>query len=231
VPADTPAPPPVPLVLSIQVGMPRLVSAEEAPDPHGRSWRTGFFKTPVTGPVWLGRTNLAGDGQADLKNHGGPDKAVLCYSAEHYPCWRAELEMPDLPHGAFAENFTVSVLDEEKVCLGDIYEVGEALVQVTQPRQPCWEISARWRRPDLTERVLKTGRTGWYLRVLREGMVEAGVPMLLRERPNPEWTVTRATATMRASSNIEGARALLGVAALSDAWRATLARRVQRAKK
>jgi MOSC domain-containing protein YiiM len=228
VPADTPVPSPI--VLSIQVGMPRLVSAEEAPDPRGRSWRTGFFKRPVAGPVWLGRTNLAGDGQADLKNHGGPDKAVLCYSAEYYPHWRAELEMPDLPFGAFAENFTVTVLDEERVCLGDIYEVGEALVQVTQPRQPCWEISARWRRPDLTERVLRTGRTGWYLRVLREGMVEAGVPMLLRERPYAEWTVARATATMRASSDIEGARALLGVAALSDAWRATLTRRTQRAK-
>jgi MOSC domain-containing protein YiiM len=91
----------IPLLLSIQVGRPRAYGREGADDPMDRPWQTGFFKEPVEGSRWLGQTNLAGDGQADLVNHGGPDKAVLCYAAAHYPGWRSELAKPDLPHGAF----------------------------------------------------------------------------------------------------------------------------------
>src|SRR5581483_11164696 len=107
-------------IVSIQAARPREVSAAEAPDPGGNGWRTGFFKTDVAGPVLLRRLNLDGDGQGDLKNHGGPDKAVLCYALAHYPRWRDELQMPDLPHGAFAENFTIDDLNEQSVCIGDV---------------------------------------------------------------------------------------------------------------
>ncbi len=207
-------------LLSIQVGMPRLL---DDGDPARHPWLSAFIKEPVTGPVWLGRMNLSGDAQADLKNHGGPDKAVLAYAAAHYAAWRAELGRPDLPYGAFAENFTVDGLDEQTVCIGDIYAVGGAQVQVSQPRQPCWKIARRWGMEDLTARVIATGRTGWYFRVLAEGYVEPGVPVTLLHRPFPQWTVARATEVMRhRRAHPDAARELAACPLLSAHWREAL---------
>jgi MOSC domain-containing protein YiiM len=205
----------VPLLLSIQVGMP------VRHDPPGRPWRTGFFKYPVNGPVWLGTTNLVGDGQGNLKVHGGPDKAVLAYAASHYPAWRAELDMPNLPYGAFAENFTVDGLDEHSVCIGDIYSIGSTRLEVSQPRRPCGNISRRWQRKDLTGLVDDTGRTGWYLRVLQPGHVEPGQDIVLMERPHPRWTIDYAAAVMKERPRPEAAE-LARLPQLSVAWRATI---------
>src|ERR1700674_2744511 len=104
-----------PEVSSIQIGKPASYGSEDALDPHDKAWTTGFFKTPVEGPVFAGTTNLEGDGQADLENHGGVDKAVLAYSADHYPKWRRELGMPGMSHGAFGENLTIAGLSEKSV--------------------------------------------------------------------------------------------------------------------
>jgi MOSC domain-containing protein YiiM len=192
-------------------------------------WRTGFFKSPVAGPVWLGRTNLFGDGQANRKVHGGPDKAVLAYAADHYELWRRELAMPELPFGAFAENLTILGLDEDSVCLGDVYAIGDARLEVTQPRAPCSNITRRWRLPGLTERVAETGRTGWYLRVLSEALLEAGQPVVLASRPNAGWSIRRCTAVMAERTSVpREAAALAALPALSDAWRLALTRRIPR---
>ena len=211
-------------LVSIQVGKPSLHGELDAIDPLDRPWRTAFWKSPVAGPVRLGRTNLDGDGQANLKVHGGPDKAVLSYAAHHYPAWRSELGMPDLPYGAFAENFTIAGLDEELVCVGDVFQVGDSVrVQVSQPRQPCSNISHRWRLPELTARVEETGRTGWYVRVLAEGAVEAGLPVELLERPAPAWSIARATRAMRSRRHRpDEAAALAALPFLSTAWQNTL---------
>ena len=133
----------------------------------------------------LGRTDLDGNAQADLKNHGGPDKAVCCYSAEHYPDWRNTLGLSEdeFGYGAFGENFTLSGFTEDAVCLGDIYTVGTAKVQVSQPRMPCWKVGRRWERPDLPGEMTATGRTGFYLRVLEEGEVGAGDTLTLQTAP------------------------------------------------
>jgi len=147
--------------------------------------------------VRLGQTNLEGDRQADPRVHGGPEMAVLCYSADHYPLWREELGIAEIGPGGFAENFTISGQDERTVCIGDVYAVGPALVQVSQPRGPCYKISYRWKRPDLLGRCESNGRHGWYLRVLEEGVVEAGMQVQLRERPNPAWSVRRAADVFR----------------------------------
>jgi len=212
-----------PQLLSIQVGRPRHFGVEGAVDPMDRPWFSSFYKEPVEGPVWLGQTNLAGDGQADLENHGGADKAVLAYAGAHYPAWRMELNRPDLPYGAFAENFTIAGLTEESVCIGDIYTIGDARVQVSQPRQPCWKIARRWRIKDLTARVRETGRTGWYVRVLAEGYVEAGQPVILLERPFPRWTIAQATEIMhRRHDDPDAAAELAASPLLSPVWRETL---------
>lgn len=215
-----------PELVSIQVGTPRTLGAEGSS--ADRPWTTGFIKLAVAGPVWLGRTNLAGDGQADLVNHGGPDKAVCVYPAAHYPPWRADLALP-LEYGAFGENVTVGGLTEVDVCIGDVWAVGAAVVQVSQPRQPCWKLARRWAVKDLAIRVQQTGRTGWYFRAVREGAVEAGVPLTLIERPQPDWTVGRANEVMHhRKTDFALAAELAEVPALSASWRATLRNRAEK---
>lgn len=177
--------------------MPREMGWGGGDRPWDRPWRSAFVKEPAAGSLRLGRTNLEGDGQADREHHGGPDRPVLCYSADHYPAWREELGMPELAGGAFGENFTIAGQDEWSTCLGDVYEVGEATVEVSQPRAPCYKIGYRWQRADLLERVERSGRHGWYVRVLVEGRVAAGDPVRLLERPFPQWTVRRAADTLR----------------------------------
>lgn len=219
-----------PVLASIQVSLPRQFGQEGAAEPMDRPWTTGFFKEPVAGAVRLGRTNLEGDGQADRVHHGGPDKAVLAYSAEHYPGWRQMMKNPSLPFGAFGENFTVTGLTEADVCIGDTWQVGEeAVVQVSQPRQPCWKLARRWRIKTLALDVQQTGRTGWYFRVLSEGSVAAGMRFVLQERPHPDWTVERANRVMHTEkSDIAKALELAAIPLLSEPWRTTLTRRANK---
>ena len=210
-------------IVSLQVGRPRAVVLET-----GRVWDSAIVKEAVAGRIALRRTNLDGDEQADKRHHGGPDKAVCCYAAEHYPQWRDLLGLP-MGHGAFGENFTLEGLTEGRVCLGDIFRAGSALVQVRQPRQPCANISRRWQRPDLPRRLEETGRTGFYLRVLREGEVGAGDVLTLQERPHPGWTLLRANALMYApETDREQTAALWELAALSAEWKRILGRKLGR---
>jgi MOSC domain-containing protein YiiM len=155
-------------LISVNVGRPR-------PVPHeGRVVSTGIFKEPVAGPVFLRRLNLGGDGQADLRVHGGADKAVYVYPFEHYAFWENELGRHDFSHGQFGENFTITGWLEVTVCIGDEFQVGEARVQVTQPRSPCFKLGIRMGDNQFPARFAAANRTGFYLRVLREGRVAAG---------------------------------------------------------
>lgn len=137
-----------------------------------RPFRTAAVKTPHAEPVRLTAVGFVGDEQGNLKHHGGTEKAVCCYPAEYYDQWRAE--GMDLPDGAFFENLTIRGATDEKVFLGDTYRVGSAVVQVTQPRQPCTTISKKWSNKDLPKLMMSTNRCGYYLRVLEEGEVSAG---------------------------------------------------------
>lgn len=221
--------PQLPILVSIQIGQPRQLGQEGAADPADRPWTTAYLKEVVNGPAWLSRAGLVGDCPADLRHHGGPDQAVLAYAAAHYDLWRAELGRPDLPYGAFAENFTIAGLDEDDVCIGDVYAVGDAIVQVTQPRQPCGKIARALGIAGLTERTEATGRTGWYLRVLQEGEVAAGMAAMRRERPYPQWTITRATAALRqAGVDAAAARELAACPLLGIRWRQALEKKINR---
>ena len=180
-------------LVSVQTGLPRTRGEAGSRDPMRAEWTSAIFKQPVSGRVFLSREGLEGDGQADRASHGGPDRAVLMYAAAHYPAWRDELGI-DLPAGAFGENFTLEGVDETTACVGDTLALGEAVVQISQPRGPCWKIARRWERRDLLERVVATGRTGWYGRVAREGFVWADAGCVRIERPCPGWTVARVAA-------------------------------------
>ena len=218
-----------PTLVSIQVSPPRPFGTEGATDPMERPWTTGFYKEPVGGSVRVGLTNVEGDGQADLVNHGGPDKAVLAYSADHYPAWRWELGKPDLPFGAFGENLTVTGQTEQGVCLGDRWRLGAVRLEVSQPRLPCWKLARRWRIKDLALRLDRTGRSGWYFRVLTEGQVAAGQVWELEERPCPEWTVARANHLwLHDKSNLTDAALLAAVPRLAASWQEMLFRRLQK---
>jgi MOSC domain-containing protein YiiM len=154
---------------------------------------SAFVKHPVSGPVMAERLGLAGDHQADLRVHGGPDKAIYCYPVEHYEKWRALAPSAGalLVPGGFGENLTTRGLDEDHVCIGDIYRIGGATVQVTQPRQPCFKLAMRFNDRRIGRAMVRSGMSGWYLRVLEPGLVESGSSITLLERPNPDWPIAR----------------------------------------
>lgn len=155
-------------LLSISVGLPREVEFRR------ERIRTGIFKSPVTGRVRVSRTQIEGDGQADLSVHGGADKAVYAYPVEHYAHWQAVLGADELGHGAFGENLTIEGLLETDVHIGDRFRVGTAELTVTQPRTPCEKLGVRHRRPQLVKEFWKSRRLGFYLSVAREGEIGAG---------------------------------------------------------
>jgi MOSC domain-containing protein YiiM len=154
-------------VVSVNVGLPRVHTWQ------GRFVRTGIFKDPVPGPVTVRKLNLDGDAQADLTVHGGPDKAVYAYPADHYTDWQALLGR-DLSPGAFGENLTTEDLIEEHVHIGDKFRIGTALLVVTQPRMPCFKLGLKFGDVGMIKTFLKVGRPGIYFAVVEEGVVAAG---------------------------------------------------------
>jgi MOSC domain-containing protein YiiM len=208
----------------VQVGTPHRYGTKDAPDKLDQPWRTSFFRVPGTEPRWLFTTHLDGNDQADKKNHGHLNQAVLFYAAAHYPLWQRELERNDMGPGGFGENFTVTDLSEATVCMGDVYAIGDAQIAITGPRYPCWKISQRWGIEDLKERVAATGRTGWYAEVRRAGLITPGTAITLIERPHPGITMARINACAHGHHrDYDEARALMEHPALDDFWRKIIA--------
>ena len=207
-------------IASIQVGRPRdLAGSGERP------FRTAFGKERALFPVRATRDGLEGDAVADRRYHGGPDQAALAYPLDHYANWRAE-GWTALAPGSFGENLSVEAVSESSVCIGDVWRcAGGAVFQVTCPRVPCVKIARFHGRPELLERVVATGRTGWYLRVLEEGEAGEGSVDLL-DRPHPGWTVVRAALVSKENGTPEVAE-LARLVALGERWRAQLSRRVR----
>ncbi|HYM06037.1 MAG TPA: MOSC domain-containing protein [Terriglobales bacterium] len=155
-------------LISVNVGKPREVGFRDG------AVLTGIFKTLVAGRVAVHKLNLAGDRQADLTVHGGADKAVYCYPAEHYPHWAEELPGTELPYGMFGENLTTQVLDEASVYIGDRFRIGSAVPRVTQLRTPCYKLGIKFGRSDMVEKFRSSGRSGFYFSVIEEGELGAG---------------------------------------------------------
>ena len=154
---------------------------------------SAFLKSGVSGPVRAGELGLDGDHQADLSVHGGPEKAVYAYPAARYAEWAAAF--PDLAQrfvaGAMGENLTVGDMVEDDICVGDVHAIGDALLQVCQPRQPCFKLALALGEPRLGKHMVRTGHSGWYYRVVREGALAAGDAVTLVERPNPDFAFPR----------------------------------------
>ncbi|MGX4587430.1 MOSC domain-containing protein [Paenibacillus chitinolyticus] len=209
-----------PKIVSINVGKPKKIVYQ------GKEVETGIYKEPVHRPLFLSKTQLEGDGQADLKVHGGPDKALCVYSANHYDYWEKELGQP-LSFGAFGENITISGLKEEEVCIGDIYELGEALVQVSQPRRPCFKLSVRYSDVKLPVKLQDTGYTGFYFRVLKEGIVPENPVFRLVTKHAQGLTVEFVnTCKYHDQNNIPGIRIILANEALAESWRGSFEKKL-----
>jgi MOSC domain-containing protein YiiM len=207
-------------VVSVNLGQPREIIWQ------GKTIRTGIFKDPVAGRVRARRTNLEGDAQADLAVHGGVDKAVYAYAWEHYAAWREELGDPALPWGAFGENLTLEGFLEDAVALGDRFRMGSAEFTVTQPRMPCAKLGAKFRSLDMVKRFLASRRSGFYLRVDREGDVGAGDDV--QHHPDPHRITIHRLIALYLKEETDPSLFARAVAHpdLSEKWRTFLMKRV-----
>ena len=200
-------------LVAVNVGLPRDVEW------RGRSVFTGVWKHAVEGPQMVRTLNIDGDGQGDLGGHGGPHRAVLVYQLASYEHWRHEFGRDDFEFGQFGENFTVEGLPDDEVCVGDRYEIGAALFEVSQPRVTCYRVGLRLGEPRLPSLLVAHRRPGFYLRVLREGVVEAGAPIVKVWADPERMTVADVDALLYLPGHdrAEVARALR-IAALSPGW-------------
>ena len=175
---------------SIHVGRPKRFQQETL---------SAIHKQQVTGFIYLNKENLVGDQQADLSVHGGLDKAVYAYTKQHYAYWqqpigllrRPRIRLSNEPQGAFGENLCLTGADENSIFIGDTFQCGEAILQVSQPRQPCWKLGHKFKQKRLPQWVISSGYTGWYLRVLQEGELCAGMPLKKIESGCSLWSVNR----------------------------------------
>jgi MOSC domain-containing protein YiiM len=211
-------------LVSLNVGKPIALA-------HGsKEVVSGIIKQPSAQPLALSFTGLEGDGQGDLVNHGGPDKAVCAYFEQRYPYWRSQFDNP-FQFGAFGENFTLSEWTEDDLYIGDIVQAGEAVLQVSQPRQPCFKLGIRHQLPELPLQVQLTGYTGFYFRVLQEGRVKAGTPLSIAQRHPARITIAEANRVMyKDKEDQSGIIALLEVQELAASWQKQLGKRLDKLK-
>jgi MOSC domain-containing protein YiiM len=201
-------------LLSVNVSLPKTV-------PHKEKFiMTGIFKEPVEGRVMLRSLNLEGDGQADLKGHGGVHKAAYVFSHEYYAHWKQELAREEFPYGQFGENFTVEGMTDENIYVGDVFRLGEALVEVSQPRVPCFKLALRMEEPRFLKPFMARARVGYYLRVLEEGEVGAG-DSVERVQTDPGRMTVREMFNLlyNDKDQLAGAQRALRIDALSPGWR------------
>jgi ferredoxin-NADP reductase/MOSC domain-containing protein YiiM len=200
-------------LVSVNVGMPKDVQWQ------GKTVHTGIWKTPVVGPVMVRQLNVDGDGQGDLAGHGGEQRAVMVYQTESYDYWKTELGRDDLHPGQFGENFTVTGLSDNDVCIGDRYRIGEAEFEVTQPRVTCFRVGIRLGEPEMPNLLVSHRRPGFYFRVITEGHVQAGDAIVRSRRGRHELSVADVDALLYLPDrDINRLRKVVDVSALSPGW-------------
>jgi MOSC domain-containing protein YiiM len=193
---------------------------------RGHAITSGIAKRPVTAEyLWLDSLNLEGDAQADLEVHGGPDKAVYAYPSEHLPAWAAELGQ-ELGPAPFGENLSTAGGTEDDVCIGDRWYWGDAVLEVCQPRSPCFKLTMHRGRGDIGRLLRKSNRTGWYLRVLQEGRVPVAGPIRVEPHPMGATVSVMNEATKPGEAPVDVIQALLAVEPLAMEWKLFLASRL-----
>src|SRR5271157_6031688 len=210
-------------VISVNVGRP------QEHEWQGQRVKTAIFKSPAEGPVAVGKLNLEGDEQGDPTVHGGVDKATYAYPYEHYTYWQSQLPDYSLTLGNFGENLTIAGLSEETIHIGDQLQIGTALFTVTQPRTPCYKLGVRFNRKDMTRRFYESRRFGFYLRVLREGTLQAGAAVNVAHRdPNAVRVADVIRLFTGDSRDADLLRRAMKLSTLPASWRDELQDRLQR---
>ena len=213
-------------VVSVNVGLPREVTWK------GKRVTTGIFKEPVHGRTFLRTLNLEGDRQADLNVHGGADKAVYAYPAEHYDYWHTELSGRDLPWGSFGENLATTGLLEEAVHIGDRFGIGSTELIVTQPRLPCFKLGIKFGDAEMVKRFANSRRTGFYFAVHKEGDIGAGDTIQLLDRDAHQITVADVTQLyLRGDKDLDKMRRAMQIDALPESWRSYFAQQIEQPEK
>jgi ferredoxin-NADP reductase/MOSC domain-containing protein YiiM len=203
-------------LLSVNVGLPRDIEWK------GRTVHTGIRKDPVHGRCRVGRLNLDGDGQGDLAGHGGEQRAILVYQIESYRYWQEQLKRTDFVYGQFSENFTIEGLPDDAVCIGERYQIGTAMFEVTQPRVTCFRVGIRMNEPRMPALLTSTGRPGFYFRVLQEGEVGAGDEIVKVAETEERMTVVEINALLYSPSHPrDRLERALQIEALSPGWRSS----------
>jgi len=215
-----------PKLLSVNVSLPKEIDFE------GQKVTTGILKEPVEERVMLRILNLDGDKQADLTVHGGPDKAVYAYPIEHYEFWRKVFPDMELPYGMFGEKFTIEGLMESEVNVGDVFEIGYSKIIATQPRMPCYKLGVKFGRMDVIKKLLASGRSGIYFRVLEEGEVGAGDKIVQIKKDTNQIAISdvvRLYASDR--EDIKTMRRAVRVEALPEGWKHYFLEQIRRIEK
>lgn len=213
------------IVRSVNVSLPKQVQHKN------KTVATGIFKQTVTGRVAVHQFNLAGDGQADRINHGGEHKAVYGFASDHYAFWQKQLGLTDLPFGKFGENLTISDLDESRLSIGDRLRVGDSVLEITQPRVPCFKLGLIFGRDDMPRRFVENAATGIYFRVIETGSIAAGDEVSIAEPNSDQLSVQRLFRAYFDTSLPEHDKTpvlqqALRIDALSDEWRDKLEKRL-----
>src|SRR4051812_43413316 len=205
-------------IISINVSLPKEV------DWHGKKIVTSIFKTPVEGRRHVGKLNIEGDGQADLLAHGGEHRAIFLYQKDSYEYWRKELGRDDLHYGQFGENLTVEGdgLADSEVCIGDRFQIGTAVLEVTQPRVTCYKVGFSTGVPEMPALLVKHKRPGFYCRVISEGDMGAGDEIIKLSNGKGRMTIAEVDGLLYSHAHpVDRLRAVLGIDALSAGWKSS----------
>ena len=209
-------------IVSTNVGQAKTVTYK------GKEYSTGIYKFPVETPVFLGTEDVAGDSVVDRKHHGGLDKACYLYSANHYSFWKQQYPDIDWQWGMFGENLTIEGLDESEVFIGDVFKIGSAIVQVSQPRQPCFKLGVRFGDGAMVKRFIRAELPGIYLRVLTEGTVKVGDRLLPLSSGETEFSVKDVfRAIYDDNLNSEMVKRLVKIPELADSCRKAIGRKLE----
>ena len=200
-------------VLSVNIGEPKEITWK------GKTSLSGIHKYPVEGKIFVSSTNIEGDGQGNLKVHGGVDKAVYVYPNEHYEYWKEQFSEIEIEKGMFGENLTIEGLDEFEASVGDKFIIGDIIVEVSEPRFPCVTLAARFGTADIVKPFLHSFKSGFYLRVLKEGFIQAGDPITLHEKSSERFSIADFVKLYINRDNEELKEKALANNAVSERWK------------
>ncbi|WP_263831713.1 MOSC domain-containing protein [Sulfurospirillum oryzae] len=215
-------------VLSVQVGRAKAYGDAQAKDFLEKEWFSASFKEVSQTPLFASFSGLSGDEVADKMHHGGIDKAIFANSYENYAHWASFLEVESLPYGALAENLTIKGLHESNVTLGEIHQIGTAILQVSQPRKPCWKISRRWNHKAFTNEIFTSGLTGWYYKVLQEGIIGSNNDVrVIKQKKTPQISILEANNAFREPERYRQIlETILNIPSLASSYQESIVKRL-----